>query len=297
MDAQHDQHEPARTSAPIMTVAEIERAVIEASSQRARARASAPPTRNPLVLCLHNPLESFPQWAEGLAREIAPVELATGIDCLPRQLGGNTYGIFGPCTGRAFGTENQRPAVVLDLEQLAADCGGLALSPTWLDNFCQYIENAVALFLHELAHVLSVEKEKMVALNVTEPAAREAVAACLRDPPDCEAAIPWQGHDARWIRTSCHLEARATRLLGFEVQSFCVAGEYYGLSPAAAYRQALADEPAQLAGEPFATIRQTRPPQALIDLWRADLQAWWGRISTPSKSQALAMEQGRTMFS
>jgi len=250
--------------------------------------------RNLLITCLDTPLQSFPQWAEDLAILIAPVELASGIDCLPRPLGGDTYGIFGPCCGRAFGA-GQRPAVVLDLEQLATDCGGLVRQPGYLENLWQWLENALALFLHELAHVLSAEK--MVALNVTEPAAREAVAACLRDPPDCEAAIPWQGHDACFIRNAIHLEHRTQTVLGFEAESFCLAGSYYGLSEPSAYRQALADEPAELAGEPFRIIRQAQPPQEFVTLWQNDLQTWYGRIGNPSKLQALAMSQGQSLFS
>ena len=76
-----------------------------------------------------------------------------------------------------------------------------------------------------------------------------------------------------------------------------MAGLLYGLSKGEAYRQALADEPAKLAGKPFTEIMQTRPPQSFIDLWQADLRAWRERHEPLTKSQALAMEQGQTLFS
>ena len=109
--------------------------------------------------------------------------------------------------------------------------------------------------------------------------------------------VAWAGHDGQFLRTVAHVEHRARALLGSPVQAYAVAGLLYGLSPAAAYRQAIADEPAQFDGRRFAVIRQTPPPQSFIDLWQADLRAWRERHEPLTKSQALAMEQGQTLFS
>ena len=237
----------------------------------------------------------FPRWAETLAAQIAPVELPAGLDCLSRPLGGRAYGIAGPRVPRAYGTEAKRPAVVLDLEQLVMDVGGLALGQQWRQNIATFTETAVGLLVHELAHVLSARK--MVAPAVPEPQARQAVAACLRESPDAESEIPWQWHNAPWIRVALHVEARASALLGYEVSSVCVAGDEYKLSEAAAYRNALGNEPAAMAHESFATIRTTRPPVAFQELWKADVQRWLGTIAEPTPMQVAAVVAALSLYS
>ena len=81
------------------------------------------------------------------------------------------------------------------------------------------------------------------------------------------------GTRARYLRTVAHLEHRAGSLLGSQVHAYCWPSASTD-SPRAGYRAAIADEPAKPAGEPFAEIKQIRPPQAFLDLWHADSQ-WW----------------------
>ena len=83
-----------------------------------------------------------------------------------------------------------------------------------------------------------------------------------------------QGMTANFSRTVAHVEhrARAYSVPRFKPTPWPACSTDY--RTADAYRQAIADEPAQLAGRRFTEILQTRPPQSFIDLWQADLRAW-----------------------
>lgn len=160
----------------------------------------------------------------------------------------------------------------------------------------RFIREALELALHEFAHVLSHDRPFIPEISqaVAQRMVEEVVTLPNAGQPDDN--VPWLGHDARYLRTVAHLEHRASSLLGSQVHAYLLAGPVYGLSKGEAYRAAIADEPAKLAGEPFAEIKQIRPPQAFLGLWQADLQSWRERNAPLSAFQSYALEQGETIF-
>ena len=125
-------------------------------------------------------------------------------------------------------------------------------------------------------------------------------AVCIETPgeelPDCDVA--WSGHDGQFLRAVAHVEHRAKLLLGFPVEAYSFAGLHIAYRPAAAYRQAIADEPAR-------TGRQSRLPSSGRPR-RRNPSSTYGKPTCEhggmrheplTKSQALAMEQGQTLFS
>ena len=264
---------------------------------------------NPFLLTsalIPEPRAAFCQWFEDFGRRLAPADLGNvPLYVVDAALAGpgDTLGfarrIPGPCLSRADRPALERPRRMFrrgpptgagssrhrDTERRGAK--GRISSARLLHSPCM---NSRTCFHSDRAFQSRVS---------ARPRCKKPLSVvCKRPTMNCRTCdVAWVGHDGHFLRTVAHVEHRARALLGSPVQAYAVAGLLYGLSKAEGYRQALADEPAKLAGEPFTEIMQTRPPQSFIDLWQADLRAWRSRHEPLTKSQALAMEQGQTLFS
>jgi hypothetical protein len=248
--------------------------------------------------------DAFCRWFEDFARRLAPRDFAgTLLYVMDATLGGPSYtvGFAGERLDLAYQEQigarwqGRGACFAVDLQQVqdqAASEEGNAERQRDL-----FIHDAIELALHELAHVLTFRH--LFNPDVTPAAAKEFLGECLQESPLKPPAeyVPWIGHNAEYLRTAIHLEHRAARLLRTSVRACSVAGGGYGLSEGDQYRAALAGEPKELDGGSFSVIRQLHPPRAFIDLWRADLESWYGRIKNPSAFQAHLMERGQELFS
>ena len=139
----------------------------------------------------------------------------------------------------------------------------------------RFIREALELALHEFAHVLShrlrpfiPEISQAVAQHVVE----EVVTLPNAGQPDDN--VPWLGHDARYLRTVARLEHRAAAYSVLRFTPTCWPARSMDSPRARHTVQQSPTNPQKLVGEPFAEIKQIRPPQAFLDLWQADLQSW-----------------------
>lgn len=107
-------------------------------------------------------------------------------------------------------------------------------------------------------------------------------------------AAPWESHTTRWLRCVIHLRHRA-ELAGMPLAfpQLSAAGPFYGLSPADAYGEILADEVHDQATQPIERILETRCPAAMQDLFRADVERYFaGKIDADI---AREMASGKTL--
>jgi len=140
-------------------------------------------------------------------------------------------------------------------------------------------EEAVVLFLHELAHALPYSPPLPV-VAITDDAlgaGRDALQAWCDDPEPDDASRPqWivGNHHQNFHRIALHLWWRAA-LLG-EVVPFdgLCGGRHYDLSPPYMYWRAIGNEPIKMQHATFAEILASDPPKLFRDLWYENLAYW-----------------------
>lgn len=135
----------------------------------------------------------------------------------------------------------------------------------------QSADGELGTLVHELAHAIQFREET---LSPAEVAAFREVDQRRNDQARrgetvrfSAPSVPWELHEADWIRAALHPARRAgvpEFLIGF-------AGPRYGLSGGEEYIKALGDEPQRLAGLPVAEILKTPAPAAFDDLFAADV--------------------------
>jgi hypothetical protein len=248
---------------------------------------------------LRNARDTFPAWAEKHAQAVAP-EIRP-FYFVPARIGPHVVGLSGANLDTVYEDEiglryeGRGAAEVVDLEYLWSEF----LDGWNLDYGAHpFINQVLALHIHELAHIC--ERDQLHGNGTAEtsgPVVREFLATPFAETK--EAAVPWRDHDAHWIRLVVHLLYRTEIALGFSLWHLNdhITSFGYGPSDLAEYRTALADEPRRLAGETFAQIRATCPPQAFIDLWRNDVARWFDTLDSPTPEQARAALQGLDLFS
>ncbi len=176
------------------------------------------------------------------------------------------------------------PAMVVNPEAIASDLAERGrparrrcFAPTFLGDV-----------LHELAHILDAgmigEPEPPANLVTFAALALKAELDGVTAPTNGPSAtIPWRCHEAAFIRIALHLAHRA-RAFGTWLQSEDVFDAVeYDLSPTRRYAEALGDEPARLAGCPFANIQAMPQPAAFAELWQADVLRW--KSHTPATEE------------
>lgn len=155
--------------------------------------------------------------------------------------------------------------------------------------------------LHEAAHILSSRDFTAAPIGVG-PDALEAFDSFDDDRPFTPnsgqaAIIPFNFHDATFIRCCVHLANRARRW-GYKCPiDDMFAGARYGLSPAILYARALETETRAYPFGNIGEILKTRPPQAFVDLWRRDVREWWREIPTkPTAEQEAAALSALSLY-
>jgi hypothetical protein len=104
----------------------------------------------------------------------------------------------------------------------------------------------------------------------------------------------WFHHDAPWIRSYLHVSHRLERALGLPcVPSF---SPCYGLSSAWKYESAFGDEPQRLGHIPSPEIHATPPPEAFVQLWKADVRRWFFSIEQPTDADFAMLKIGMHLF-
>ncbi len=172
------------------------------------------------------------------------------------------------------------PAIVLDDVSLLNDVNQSRADPSIAAK--QFRQLVHGVLLHELAHVLDKP------IDLTEPTSLEAELAtvavtkwCKAPPKPKTAVAPFVGHTGTWIRNAVHLAYRAQQMGVTVPLTTIVNSVFYELSWPWEYRAALGDEPARMANASFAEIRETKPPNNFIDLWRSDARKWFMEIESP----------------
>ena len=125
----------------------------------------------------------------------------------------------------------------------------------------------IKILLHETAHAIA-ESGRITDTNSPPVAAYAAVASHLSEinsgqvlpPSGAGAIIPFDGHDARFVRAAIHLHYRAAKLGAETPLDGILHAANYELSSLTAYAEALGTEPALLADEPFRRSGERRCP-------------------------------------
>ena len=142
------------------------------------------------------------------------------------------------------------------------------------------IESAISgIALHELSHILDRPVVRHKPSPAADPVRLRFEALCMgdavtREPAPAEIATPFQGHGHRFIRAALHLRHRAEQVGVLVPMFYFCAGSQYGLSHPNRYRDALGDEPAQMADTSIRDILDTEYPKAFWRLWTADVAHW-----------------------
>ena len=261
---------------------------------------------NPFLLTsalIPKPRAAFCQWFEDFGRRLAPADLGNvPLYCVDAALSGpgQTMGLGGEDVDLAYRRQighrwkGRGACLALDLEQVADNAAREEGNEE--AHKAVFVRHAIGLALHELGHAL--QRPRLFNPDSDQAQMEKALRCCIETPgeelPDCDVA--WSGHDGQFLRVLAHVEYRAKLLLGFPVEAYSFAGLAYRLSPPAAYRQAIADEPKELAGEPLTAVRATCPPRPFIELWRGDVERWFQPLALPSRFQIAAREAALSLF-
>ncbi len=156
---------------------------------------------------------------------------------------------------------------------------------------------------HELSHVASLpllESETTDDAPDLTRATSDALGAMAAAPPTYaeDRPIQWQGHDGQFLRLLLHCAHRIKPLAGEFLPGDCWLDPHkYGLaSREDQFRDALGAEPERLANVPLTELATVLPPESFIDLWNADVRAWWLAIDNPTEAQNAAMVRGLEIF-
>lgn len=138
--------------------------------------------------------------------------------------------------------------------------------------------------LHELAHIL--DRPALYAEDPGNTAERmqfdRLVAVDVLSRPPRVDLPAYFGHEASFIRIAIHLAYRAT-LAGFDTKPAGIFhGHRHGLSSAACYEDALADEPQSMASLAIREIQTIPLPVPFSKLWQADIERYH-QLYSPQK--------------
>ena len=197
---------------------------------------------NPFLLTsalIPEPRAAFCQWFEDFGRRLAPADLGNvPLYVVDAALAGpgDTLGFAGESLDLAYQEQiGQRwrgrgACFAVDLQQVQDQAD--IETPNEEARKAGFIRQALALALHEFAHVLS--QAKLFSQGVTQSAARQSATRCLQTPDEDTPGgdVAWVGHDGQFLRTVAHVEHRARALLGSPVQAYAVAGLHLRTIPA-----------------------------------------------------------------
>lgn len=188
--------------------------------------------------------------------------------------------------------EGERPTILLNTESIHYENGN-----RWGDGLKSVEQEelaTVAIFIHELAHVIAIGSPFLWPSEFTDDEMVEQrkllvsdLAAYDYSPPVPEAGPPWTCHHPRFLRLLCHLAFRAEKLLSCQLPSWSLlGGKLQGLNHISAYRAALSEEVEQLADVPMEQIPTLPAAKGFQRIVSADLDAW---LKIPRKENSNAI--------
>ncbi|MBE7507972.1 MAG: hypothetical protein HS101_17040 [Planctomycetia bacterium] len=132
---------------------------------------------------------------------------------------------------------------------------------------------ALAVVVHELAHYATDRTPTSPPVSAEDIDLRREVARRAMDGVLPEPKMPYDRHEADFIRCLIHLWVRSDALgYRFTAQSLFPHG-HYQLSDLFGYLRALGDEPTRMARLTLHEIQQIEPPDDFSELWREDVAA------------------------
>ena len=190
---------------------------------------------------------------------------------LPGDIGGQSV-----CNGYTT------PSLDLHLQEFIPDYRGrgpcMVLNDLALREHPDADHKVVSTTMHELAHMLEWPTPYRPRPNVTvskiEVEAREIADAVSQPAGPLETYCPWAGHGINFTRLCLHLQYRADEVGEHVSPAQLCAGYRYGLSHAARYSIALADEPERLAGRPLRHLHDEPVTQEFKRLFLDDVDRW-----------------------
>jgi hypothetical protein len=188
---------------------------------------------------------------------------------------------LGRWSGRGFATIfPQFEQYVQQMSSLVSNAverssGGHLLPDTFAGDLVERIVWSTTLheFSHHVEHLLEWHLTAIPGTSQSEWVAEPTDQVYAKFPRNNQPPWLWPGyHGDRFVRAAAHVFHRAARFgIDDEEFAYSFAGDRYGLSPASAYAQALADEVQAHSGEPISLILESPPPEAFQQLWRADV--------------------------
>lgn len=144
----------------------------------------------------------------------------------------------------------------------------------------------IGIVLHELAHIL--DRPALFDEQDCDDPDRllfDAMVLAEASKHPFRSDVPmYFGHGPSFVRIAIHLAYRATQA-GFDIKpAGIVATHRLGLSPTAAYEDALGDEPHRCLDSGFRELLATEPPTEFTQLWAADMHRYQVRFSKPQEN-------------
>ena len=144
----------------------------------------------------------------------------------------------------------------------------------------------IGIVLHELAHILD-RPALFDEQDCDDPDRLQFDALVLTDAskrPSRSDRPLYFGHGPNFLRIAVHLAYRATHA-GFDIKpAGIVATHRLGLSPTAAYENALGDEPHRCLDLGFRALLATEPSTEFTQLWAADMHRYPFRFPKPQEN-------------
>jgi hypothetical protein len=238
--------------------------------------------------------------AELLCQVVAPRDLANlpiyivPVSRLPPDLGGQSV-----CNGYTSPSLDLHLQAHISAWQGRGPC--MVIHDLQLERAggCVYESDFFGIVLHELAHILerptpyrvrdSREPRQRAQIAREAAAVARAVSEVPRPSPPIgpytrtsatttqPAPLPWDQHEAPFVRAAFHLWHRARSLRMVRHPTQIHATESLHMSPATEYAAALANEAARMANASFRQILAARPPYQFTRLWTGDIARYLNR--------------------
>jgi hypothetical protein len=259
----------------------------------------------------HDGLQAWAEYTLDVAQRVDP-GLASRPFYVVRMDMQNLRGASGPGLFRTFEREIKAagknfgvgPTIVADLKAKymghfsAATEAGLDS-----DTADEHAKRSVSgLLLHETGHVIrDNEFGQSPPIGGNAAASRAGFEQWVNGPPPAdqsanpETQVAWAKHDAPFLRTICHLWARAKQHIPGLKPDDLIPSDLYGLSQIHKYVDALRPE-LSATGAIEDVVFHSRPPREFVELWRSDVRAWLAGIPEPTAGQTQAALDGLKLY-
>ena len=249
-------------------------------------------------------------WLESLCETLCPerppfvlfnCELPENRRIPPCVLGATARGgldvVLYDALGQRLQKKGRRPVIIVNAKQCAVFA---RFEHPFVNERISARRKILRTLAHEVAHVVADDPQPGDESAEFAVLADAALAKFVSAPPPAaiEQPIPWQAHDAGFARLLFHVMHRLRPLVDVPLP---FGDEYDPRAYALAhredqYRDSLGDEPERLTDVPLTQLSAIAPPERFVELWRADLRAWFSRIDDPSYSQIDALARAMQLF-